>query len=526
MTRAVPTTVPIAKENFAIQRLTIFVAALALSLASLVYCYRTDAINLYGDAIAHLNIARKVVDLGEGSLWTRYLQLGSPWLPLPHLLMLPFIWHDHLWRSGLAGSAVSMLCYLAATLLVFEMAAIAGTQAGRRDTRAGVLAAAIFAFNPSLLYLQTTAMTELPFLAFTALAVFMLLRWRLTNSLSTLIVAGGTTALAMLTRYEAWSLLPAGALTVFVLAPGPFWTRLRLTIIWTGIAALAPLYWLWHNWAIFGNALEFYNGFYSAKNYLVRFEERLGWTGFVVGNVASTILLAGAAVVACAGIVPGLLTMAALVRLPWRDQAVRAMAPLLLLFVPFLFTIYSLFTGNTQIYPVSAISLLNVRYGLTALLPMAILPVLLLRGARPNVRLAIMLALIVIQYGWLVSAGVEQLAVYQEPFRNTRNTRDGRAQAKLSAYLRAHPPQGKILAHSGEFGAAIIKSEIAFRELVFEGLGAWHTDAFLAGVNSVIVKEGDELWRKLSGNKEFKQQFELVYEVGPQPRLMLWRRKI
>jgi len=50
----------------------------------------------YGDAVAHINIARRVFDSQTPGL----LQLGTVWLPLPHLLMIPFIFSDAMWRSG------------------------------------------------------------------------------------------------------------------------------------------------------------------------------------------------------------------------------------------------------------------------------------------------------------------------------------------------------------------------------------------------------------------------------------------
>src|SRR5437867_3213294 len=114
------------KTRLSLARAVVLSVASVLSLASLIYFYRLGATNLYGDGVAHLNIARKIVDLDNSSLWSRYMQLGSPWLPLPHLLMLPFIWNDFLWRSGLAGSIVSMLCYVLTTTLLFEMGATLG----------------------------------------------------------------------------------------------------------------------------------------------------------------------------------------------------------------------------------------------------------------------------------------------------------------------------------------------------------------------------------------------------------------
>ena len=56
------------------------------SLASL-WSWRHGALLNYGDAVAHLHIARRVFDSHRPGL----SQLGSVWLPLPHLLMIPFV---------------------------------------------------------------------------------------------------------------------------------------------------------------------------------------------------------------------------------------------------------------------------------------------------------------------------------------------------------------------------------------------------------------------------------------------------
>jgi len=55
----------------------------------LFYLRRGDAL-LYGDAVAHINIARRVFDSRTPGL----LQLGTVWLPLPHLLMIPFLFSN------------------------------------------------------------------------------------------------------------------------------------------------------------------------------------------------------------------------------------------------------------------------------------------------------------------------------------------------------------------------------------------------------------------------------------------------
>src|SRR5438132_12278908 len=68
------------------------------------------------DAIAHVNKARGLFDNFHPGL----RQLGTVWLPLPHLLMAPLAAIDPLWRSGAAGSIVSVLCFIGTSLLLFS----------------------------------------------------------------------------------------------------------------------------------------------------------------------------------------------------------------------------------------------------------------------------------------------------------------------------------------------------------------------------------------------------------------------
>src|SRR5262245_9546080 len=78
--------------------------------------------NLYGDGLAHVNIARKVVDSPDDSLWQRYVQIGSPWLPLQTVLMLPLVKSDWMWRTGVAGSLLSMVCFVITAAAIYQLA--------------------------------------------------------------------------------------------------------------------------------------------------------------------------------------------------------------------------------------------------------------------------------------------------------------------------------------------------------------------------------------------------------------------
>ena len=103
------------------------------------------------------------------------LQLGTVWLPLPHLLMIPFIWSNAMWQNGTGGSIPSMIAYVFGVMGIFRLArgmleadlSKRAQEAGAKPA-AGVGAwAAAFAYgaNPNLIYMQATAMTESLYLA-------------------------------------------------------------------------------------------------------------------------------------------------------------------------------------------------------------------------------------------------------------------------------------------------------------------------------------------------------------------------
>ncbi len=74
--------------------------AVVLGFMALLICFTRGYVLLYGDAVAHLGIARRILDSRAPGL----SQLGGVWLPLPHLLMLPFVQRMLWWQTGLAGA--------------------------------------------------------------------------------------------------------------------------------------------------------------------------------------------------------------------------------------------------------------------------------------------------------------------------------------------------------------------------------------------------------------------------------------
>ncbi len=140
-----------------------------VSIAALLWYYAHQQILLYGDAVAHINIARRVLD--NRSWLSSFFQLGTVWLPLPHILMLPFVWSKTLWMSGIAGSIPTMVAYIVGSLGIFRLVS------ARAPRVAAFVAAAIYALNPNLLYMQTTAMNEPLYLAFFIWAIVYFDEW-------------------------------------------------------------------------------------------------------------------------------------------------------------------------------------------------------------------------------------------------------------------------------------------------------------------------------------------------------------
>jgi hypothetical protein len=232
--------------------ITCFLIAAAVMSAAVWYFFSTGATLYWGDAEAHLDIARRVVD----SLTPGWAQLGTTWLPLPHLLMLPLVRYDRLWTTGLAGAVVSAACMSLATAFLF-----AGVRRLFGSIPSGCAAVAVFLLNPNTLYLGSIPMTEAVFFASLFAVFYFTVRFGQTKGWGALAGAALAACAGALTRYEAWFLLPFIA-GFAALQKGP--RRIAKTIVFCLIAAAGPVLWLAHNLWYFDDALYFYHGPWSA----------------------------------------------------------------------------------------------------------------------------------------------------------------------------------------------------------------------------------------------------------------------
>ena len=354
----------------------LFAAGIVLGFFATLVCYAKGYVLLYGDAVAHLAIARRILDAHYPGL----SQLGGVWLPLPHLLMLPFVQNIRWWQSGLGGAPMSILSYAASVAGMWRLA--------RRimPPRWALVVAAFYALNANLLFLASTAMTEALFLALlvwtVVAAVEGIAAIRLRNPRSArraMLIAGLLILCQVFTRYDGW-IVGAVVWACFAYAIWRAEATLRKQLIptfavFTFLCAAGPALWLIYNAKYEGDWLDWMRGPYSAK----QIERRTAppgqhYRGWHNPGWALLFYMRTAQIDASAWETGWLVAMGALLGL-WRqvrtapDATTAGNRLLALLWLPLPFYIYSVAYGSVPIFipQLWPHSYYNARYGMEML---------------------------------------------------------------------------------------------------------------------------------------------------------------
>lgn len=480
-------------------RLVAALAALVSVIAFLVFFRRGDVL-LYGDAVAHINIARRIFDSRDPGL----SQLGTVWLPLPHLLQLPFVVNDWMWRTGLGASIPSMIAFVLGTVGIFRIVR------ARATFWSALFGAAVYALNPSLLYMQSTAMTESIFLCAMIWSIVYLDEYKralfephygygLPASLpasTALERLGLSLAAGILCRYDGWLL--ACTVAIFVISLSVRWYARRpsaLEVRRVGrsmaafllLLALTPALWLAHNYYLSRKPLDWFNGPYSAKAIEQR-TTRPGdppYPGKHSMEVASEYFLKSARMTMAENradlwIIAAVL-FGTLVALSHCGQ----FGPLLLLWFPLPFYAYSVAYGSVPIFVPTwwPFSYYNTRYGLELLPCFAVFLALAawsLGGIRIKRFGPIASAALVI----LVAAGYASSWVGDSSFeRGVKSPRRGpicfreavvNSHSRLSlenwiaSRLRDLPPNAKVMMYTSQYIGALQRANLHLDRVVNE----------------------------------------------------------
>ena len=517
-------------------RLLAWLATCVSVLSFLAYYQRGDVL-LYGDAVAHINIARRVFDSKTPGL----LQLGTVWLPLPHLLMIPFLISDEMWQRGVGGSIPSMVAYVFGVIGMFRLVRgvlSRGIEPDGPARPAAWTAALVYGANPNLIYMQTTAMGEALYLAFFIWGVVYCSEF-VRGEAKALTKCGLCLAAACLTRYDGWFLAAAIVTTVGLLS----WrssdraartaSSLRVSraaaVKVVLITAAAPSLWLAYNGIVYRNPLEFANGPYSAKAIERRTENGASRGHPGSGNpvLAGMYFLKSAEVnlaenewlqrawvlMAVVGVVAPAFTRRQQQGRPG-ESLPRSLPPLLFLLVPLPFYAMSVAYGGVPIFipPWWPFSHYNVRYGLQ-MLPafagaLAIVADGIARSEGWNFRLRAacvmgVLVLVIASYATVWRTVPVSLQEAQVNMR-TRNQLD----TQVAIWLRKLPSNATLLMYLGDHVGAVQQAGIPLKRVINEGNHrTWRQPADPEGLwehaladpakyaDYVLAFEGDSVWQ-------------------------------
>jgi len=511
------------------EQLTVLAAALAASIIAVWWSWRHAAFLLYGDAEAHIHIARRLFDSHRPGI----TQLGSVWLPLPHLLLVPFLLVDSWWRSGFAPVIPSAACYLLACLGLYRLA--------RKwlSPTAASLALAIFAANPNLLYMQTTAMTEPLFLCELIWAVLLLVDWY--ERLNLDMGSGGwrlwaviaVLVAAVYTRYDGWIL----AFLAWAFMAQCLVRRKRLLhvqfILASVILLLAPAGWMAYNAIVFSDWLDFMRGPYSARAIELRTSSSAvnphpGWHNPWV----SFVYFAKAAEMDAAALGWGeVLFLAAAIGTVWgwvryakqpatynniKPQSTQsAFRWTLLLWLPLPFYIYSVSYGSVPIFlPVwQPFSWYNTRYGMELLPALALFAGFALEPAlywikqhRPKLLQAFVAVLFVALAANVAAMLREGPLTYVEAAKNAAargyyNTVLADALSKLLA----QDPQAVVLMNTSGFPSVVPHAGLTYRQTINESDKEFYWAALgapAAHASIVVAFAGDDIDKAVKAHPE------------------------
>jgi hypothetical protein len=489
----------ISKPEYLVIALTILT-----SIGAAVYFF--DVANANGDSIARLNIARRVVD----STSPGFAQLGYVWLPISSILMLPFIWLDSLYYSGFAGIIISMLSFIGAVYFLFE---IGSMLAGRT---AGVFAALLFGFNPNTLYMQSTSLTEMFYIFAILGGVLWALKWGRDHKDRYLAASGLFFLLATLSRYDGWFLVAAamGAVALYELIINRDWRRVEGTVIMFGFMAFFGIFlWITWNFVIFGDALYFLHGPYSAqfqqadllKNNLLPSFHDMGNAFMHTFWSAEMTLGWGLLVVGALGVVYML----------WEIFVNRKLRYLfvVILGAQVFYYIINLYGGNgvifvPQLYPGK---MHNIRYAMT------FLPLFAIAGAVITSRVrfagAALVAIVLAEYIAMGASG--HIITLNESVSGFAG-RDAHA-SRIAAgdWLRTHYDHGAVLADVFDNDVVAFESRIPGRTWVNVGDPDLYGRALKSPedvVSWVVIRKNDAMAERFHDGAYLENNFSCVYQ--------------
>jgi len=471
----------------------------AVSILSFIFYYQNGLGLAYNDARSHLDIGRRVVE----GLKPGIAQLGSVWLPLTHILMVPTVWNDFMWHSGLSGAIQSMIGFVATGALIYLFLKELGV--GIIGRFFGV---AVFAANINVLYLQSTAMTELLLLATMTAGAYQLLLWHKNENILHLIKSAFWIMLSTLVRYDGWFLFFFAAMMVF----GYVWKRKGYKaaegnfVLFCTLGGFGIFLWFLWNQLIFGDALYFAFGPYSARAQ----QKQLETAGVLAtkGDWLFSLKVYFYALAYNTGAFTLFLGVVGSVAL-WFSKNIspRIRFATIALIAPFLFNVLALYLGHSVLFiqGLSGESWFNARYGIMLMPSIAIFAGFLVHRAKP-LRFVIIGLFVFVTFFQFTNSDAVTIddATVGSSQKNV---------TEVSGWLgeNAKDKDGLILISAASHDAIIFSSGLPMKKFIHEGTGAFWTaateipDHYARWIVMRTYSDDDQTWRLVSKTIGFER---------------------
>jgi hypothetical protein len=500
---------------------TVLILSFLFALGSDIYCHLNDYVIAYGDAESHLNIAKRVI----ACLTPGLAQLGGIWLPLPHLLMVPLVIFDPLWRSGLAGTIISGLAFVVSSLIIFKLTLlITGNE------KVSFLAALVFITNPNLLYLQSTPMTELPLIAFLLLNSYFFLKFfQKEKKLLSLIAAGFFGFCASLSRYDGWFLvfLEAAVLGISLLSAKQPRKQIEGKLLLFATPAFYGIFlWFLWNFLIFRHPFYFTNSIFSAKSQQMAWLQRNELPAYHNLKLAFTYYLVTS--VNNIGFVISFIAVGGALLYLFRRKEKNCFIAVTILLAPFLFYVVSLYAGQSVIF-IPALTpetfewrLFNVRYGVMMVPVAAIFFAYFFRKAT---RLLLALAgfLLLLQIS-LYAAGRAEVITLTDGIKGLSSAKKPDAQN----WLKEHYDQGLVLLDDYARTLSIIRTGIPMQNVIYIGTAPFWEESFKEPekyATWIIMQKDDAVWQHLYNPPEMQARlYKYFNKVYTSKEILIFKR--
>jgi hypothetical protein len=498
--------------------LIIFFLTAMLSITYFLYFLSNGLGVAYNDARSHLDIARRVVE----NLKPGFAQLGSVWLPLPHLLSTITVWNNFMWHSGLSGAIQSMIAYVATSILMYKILQTLGANMAGRLT--GVIG---FALNMNILYMQSTAMTELLLIGTMTAGVYELFKWFEEDTMIRLVKSSFWIMLSTMNRYDGWFLLFFAAVLIVIqsLRKHGYKTAEGVFILFSTMAGFGIILWIIWNWIIFRDPLYFIFGPYAAATQ----QAQIAAAGQLTTehNLPFSTETYVLSVIYNAGMLQTILAAIGML-LFWFDKKITGSLRLaaVALLSPFFFNILALYLGQSVLFiqGLNGNSWFNVRYGMMMIPTVSIFVGYLVHRLK-NIKYVTVSLILFVMFFSLVNR--DSVVIDDAVFGAS-----GKNVSQVSGWLREHATHtpGFVLISVASHDAIIFSSGLNMSRFIHEGDGQYWT---LATKNPVhwarwIVMRthdtSDQTFKLIGGNPEFKNDYTLVnhypfadiYQIKPQ----------